>query len=50
MKEKISLPILKHPEALLPPSCEALLAALEDGVCVQTPDSLIVRANQALLK
>ncbi len=47
MKEKNPLPILPLPEAFLPPSCEALLAALEDGVCVQTPDSLIVRANQA---
>jgi PAS domain S-box-containing protein len=31
----------------MPPACEALLHALTDGVCVQTLDSHIVKANPA---
>lgn len=31
----------------MPPACEALLNALTDGVCVQTLDSQIVKANPA---
>lgn len=41
MKNDLSLPILPP----LPPTCEALFEAIEDGICVQTPDSRIVRAN-----
>ncbi|NOT63291.1 MAG: PAS domain-containing protein, partial [Acidobacteria bacterium] len=45
-----SLPILPN-SALnavsLPPACETLLNALTDGVCVQTLDSRIVKANPA---
>ncbi|MFN0109392.1 MAG: two-component system sensor histidine kinase NtrB [Blastocatellia bacterium] len=29
------------------PECEILFESMEDGVCVQTPDSRIVRANRA---
>ncbi len=40
------LPILPNITSL-PPACEALLNALTDGVCVQTLDSHIVKANPA---
>lgn len=32
---------------VLPPQCAVLVEALEDGVCVQLPDSRIVEANQS---
>lgn len=31
----------------LPPECAALVEAMQDGVCVQMPDSRIVQANQS---
>ena len=41
-----SLPVLPTTESLLP-EWETLFAALTDGVCVQTLDSRVVRANPA---
>ena len=35
------------PSPFLSPECAALIAAIEDGVCIQAPDSRIIHANQA---
>jgi PAS domain S-box-containing protein len=42
-----SLPILPAHLESLPPAWEALFEAIEDGVCVQTLDGRIARANHA---
>ena len=42
-----SLPILPTHHEGLPPEWEALFEAIEDGVCVQTLDGRITRANRA---
>ncbi|HZS10492.1 MAG TPA: ATP-binding protein [Blastocatellia bacterium] len=47
MNEENPLPIFRAGGALLPPAWEALFEAIEDGVCVQSLDSRIVRANSA---
>jgi PAS domain S-box-containing protein len=47
MTDENSLPILSASSPVLPPAWEAFLDASEDGVCVQTPDARIVRANRA---
>ncbi|MFN0119872.1 MAG: two-component system sensor histidine kinase NtrB [Blastocatellia bacterium] len=47
MSEHHSLPILPASAASLPPAWEVLFEAIEDGLCVQTPDSRIVMANRA---
>ncbi len=50
MNTHAPLPILPSNSlsgASLPPACETLLNALTDGVCVQTLDSHIVKANPA---
>lgn len=47
MSEHTSLPILPVPGPVLPPAWEALFEAIEDGVCVQSLDGRIVRANRA---
>lgn len=41
------LPESAIPSRVLAPECEALIEAMEDGVCVQLPDSRIAHANHA---
>ncbi len=43
MKKNSSLPVLPFPEPL--PSCEAILAAMEDGVCIQNLEGQVIQAN-----
>ncbi|HWQ35755.1 MAG TPA: ATP-binding protein [Blastocatellia bacterium] len=47
MSEHNPLPILPASSPALPPAWEALFEAIEDGVCVQSLDGRIVRANRA---
>ncbi len=47
MNKHPSLPILPLADSLLTPSCEAMLAAMEDGVCVQTLEGRVIRTNEA---
>ncbi len=46
-KKPSSLPILPAPEPLLIPSCESILNAMEDGVCIQSLAGQVLRSNEA---
>lgn len=47
MNEQTSRPVLPASMPILPPAWEALFEAIEDGVCVQSLEARIVRANRA---
>lgn len=46
-KETPSLPLFPFPESLPDYSCDAILAAMEDGVCIQTLSGQIIKTNEA---
>ncbi len=46
-KETASLPLLPLPEPLPDYSCDAILAAMQDGVCIQTLNGQIIQTNEA---
>jgi PAS domain S-box-containing protein len=47
MKKVTSLPLLPFPEPDLRHSCESILAAMEDGVCIQNLDGKVLQVNEA---